>query len=252
MEQILKIDQVSFQYNGNSILEDVNLKVKKGDFAALIGPNGSGKSTLMRLIIGQLLPNSGKITLFGTPIERFKEWPKIGYMSQTAREFNKSFPATVREVIGANLYHQLGFFKFLKSEHEQKINQVLKWVGMLKVKEKIVGNLSGGQQQRILLGRTLVTDPELILLDEPLVGVDTRAQEEFFILLNKLNKELGISILMVSHDIHVISSKANKIICFSDRKLYTHKAEEFNFDIYYKNIIRKNRLVPNHENQVVK
>lgn len=251
MREVIRVRKLSFNYNGARVLEGVNLDVNQGDFVALIGPNGSGKTTLMKLLVGQLTPSSGEISLFGTPVGRFKEWPRIGYISQVAREFNKSFPATVREVVGANLYHQMGFFKILKSEHEARIDQVLKWVDMLKFKDNTIGSLSGGQQQRILLARTLVTDPELILLDEPLVGVDARAEDEFFQLINKLNHE-GITIMMVSHDIHVVSNQANKIVCLADRKLYYHNAEEFDFNYYLEEIKGKNRLVPEHRHRVVK
>ncbi|HLV09199.1 MAG TPA: ABC transporter ATP-binding protein [Halanaerobiales bacterium] len=251
MEEVIQIDGLNFKYSEKFILKELDLAVEKGDFVALIGNNGSGKSTLLKILVRELIPDRGKIKLFGTLIEHFDKWVKIGYIAQTVREFNKSFPATVREIIGANLYNKMGFIKLLRPEQEDKIEEVLEWVGMLKFKNTSIGSLSGGQQQRVLLARALITDPELILLDEPLTGLDARVQEEFYHLINRLNQDLGISIVMVSHDIHLVSNQANKIACLDGGRLFLHSADEFDFNSYFKSINGESKLIPEYRRRVV-
>ncbi|AGB41571.1 ATPase component of Mn/Zn ABC-type transporter [Halobacteroides halobius DSM 5150] len=234
MKEIIEINNLCFAYKEDTILNKINLKINQGDFAAFIGPNGSGKSTLLKLITGSLKPMQGQIKLFNTPVEEFNDWAKVGYVSQKVRSFNDSFPATVREIIGASLYRKMGFFKLLTNKLENEIDRVLDLVGMLDYKARQIGNLSGGQQQRIFIARILINQPEIILLDEPLVGLDIKAQEEFYRLLNNLSQELDITIVMISHDIHVISNQADKIVCFKKGQVFTHQAENFNYNDYFR------------------
>ena len=245
MDNIIDVKNLSFKYDEQIVFKNVNIKVEKGDFLAFIGPNGSGKSTLMKLMIGNLLPAKGEIRLFGKDINIFKQWSKIGYMSQQVRDFNQSFPATVKEVIAANLYHQMGIIKILNKGLEKKIDKALKMVDMYAYKDRQIGNMSGGQQQRVFIARTLVTEPEVIFLDEPMSGIDANSQDEFIDLINKLNKELDITIIMVSHDIHVISSQANKIACFGNQKIYLHQADEFDYNCYLDDR-KSRRILPEH------
>ncbi|MEJ6949924.1 metal ABC transporter ATP-binding protein [Natronospora cellulosivora (SeqCode)] len=247
MNNVIKVKNVSFKYDEQVVLKNINLKVAKGDFLALLGSNGSGKTTLMKLIIGELKASSGSIELLGENVSNFKSWSKIGYISQQVKEFNQSFPATVREVIAANLYFKMGYFKLLKKELSKKIDESLKLLDMYQYKDRQIGKLSGGQQQRVFIARTLVTDPEIIFLDEPLVGVDENNQKEFMSIINKLNRELGISIVMISHDIHIVSSEANKIACFSDGDLFLHSADDFTYDDYVKKVNNDRVFLPEHD-----
>ncbi|MCK8826500.1 metal ABC transporter ATP-binding protein [Natroniella acetigena] len=251
-EKVVEINNLSFKYNNKLILDDINLEVNKGDFVAFIGPNGSGKSTLLKLLVGVLSFKMGEIKLLDQPISKFNNWTKVGYISQKARDFNSSFPATVKEVVGANLYSKMGIFKFLTNKLSKKVEQALELVNMLEYKNRTIGELSGGQQQRVFIARTLVNDPEIILLDEPLVGVDAQAQDDFYQLIGRLNRKLEITIIMISHDINMISSQADKIVCFSDQKLYLHQTEEFDYLAYLNQIKTSNSiLVPEHNHQVV-
>ncbi|MFW6264881.1 MAG: metal ABC transporter ATP-binding protein [Bacillota bacterium] len=246
MKKIVDVKDVSFKYEEQFVLKHINLEVKKGDFLALLGPNGSGKTTLMKLLIGELKASSGYIKIMGNDINNFSDWSKLGYISQQVKEFNHSFPATVREVIAANLYTKMGFLKLMNRSLRQKIDEILKMLDMYKFRNRQIGKLSGGQQQRVFIARTLVTDPELIFLDEPLVGVDDRNQKEFMRIINKLNREFGISIIMISHDIHIVSSEANKIACFTDDGLYIHSADEFTYDDYTREINNGSVFLPEH------
>lgn len=245
MEKIIEVKNLSFKYSEQVVFDNINIDINKGDFIAFVGPNGSGKSSLMKLLIGNLTPDKGEIRILGKNISKFKKWSKIGYMSQQIRDFNQSFPATVKEVIAANLYHYMGIIKVLNKDLEKRIDKALRLVDMYSYKNRLIGNLSGGQQQRVFIARTLVTDPEIIFLDEPMVGIDAKSQDEFIKLINKLNRELNITIVMVSHDIHVISSQANKIACFANKKIHFHLAEDFDYN-NFQNESNSSWILPQH------
>jgi len=239
-KKIVEVKNVSFSYGDNKVLENVSLYIEEGDFVGIIGPNGSAKSTLLKLMVGLLKPDSGNIYLFNKPVNEFKNYNKIGYISQNAREFNKMFPATVEEVVAANIYTKGILPKRIKREEREKIDEVLKIVDMDKYKERKIGNLSGGQKQRVFIARALINNPRILFMDEPLVGVDIESQNKFYNLLNKINEEFNITLIMVSHDIGVISNKVNKLFCLSNGKVYKHdlnKDMKINLkDIYGENM----------------
>jgi zinc transport system ATP-binding protein len=219
------------------VLKHVCFSVNKGDFIGLIGPNGSGKSTLVKLLLGTLEPVEGTIKILGQDIKKFKDWHRIGYVSQKANSFNTSFPATVEEVVGANLYSKIGLFKRVGKQSKVEIQKALELVGMEEYRHKLIGNLSGGQQQRIFIARVLVSKPDIMFLDEPTVGIDIKSEDAVYCLLAKLNKELGISVVMVTHDISAITTHANKLACMGNGKVFMHDptqelTEEYLSDLY--------------------
>ncbi len=224
MEKVVSIRNLTFGYDKKFILDDINLDIFKGDYLGIVGPNGSSKSTLIKLLLGLLKPDKGRIQLFGKDIENFHDWGKIGYVAQKATSFNTSFPATVEEVIAVNLYPKIGLFKTIKKSHLKRVNEVLEIVGMKEYKDRLIGNLSGGQQQKVFIARTLVSEPQVIFLDEPTVGIDLDSQIEFYDLLEKLNKEFNITIVMISHDIGVITEKVSRVACMGDSKLVVHNS----------------------------
>lgn len=220
--KIIDIKNVSFSYGNNRVLNNITLSIEEGDFVGIIGENGSAKTTLLKLMVGLLKADTGQINLFDKPIEVFKDFNKIGYISQTAREFNNMFPATVEEVVAANIYANRSFFNRLKKSDNKKVDEVLKIVEMDKFRERKIGNLSGGQKQRVFIARALVNNPSILFMDEPLVGVDFESQNRFYNLLDKLNKKYNITLVMISHDIGVISEKVNKLFCLANGKVYEH------------------------------
>ena len=246
MEKVLDVKDVYFAYGKKHVLEDVNLAVFRGDFLGIVGPNGSAKTTLIKIILGILKPQRGTVVLLNSPIERFNQWNKIGYISQRVKDFNIAFPATVEEIVGANLYGQMGFLKFLNKGHKMKIREALDIVNMPDYQNHLIGNLSGGQQQRIFIARTLVSDPEIIFMDEPLTGVDVQSQEQFYGLMEKLNKDLKITLIMVSHDIGVITNKANRVACVGDKKVCVHPSEDFDKEGHIKKIYGKDLSILHH------
>jgi zinc transport system ATP-binding protein len=227
MQAIIEIKQLSYRYEKESVLEDITITVPDGSFLAIVGPNGSGKSTLLKLILGLLKPQKGDIFLFGQEISKFKDWQKIGYVSQKANSFNTGFPATVFEVVSSGLTKKLGLFTFFKKEHRQKVMDALDSVGMMSFSHRNIGELSGGQQQRVFIARALVSEPKLLILDEPTVGVDADNVHSFYEMLGDLNTSSGITLLLVTHDIGTISDKVTHVACLNKHLHFHGNTEEF-------------------------
>lgn len=224
--RILEVENLTFAYQKKYIFKNVSFSVNKGDFVGIIGPNGSGKSTLIKLMLGILTPEAGQIRIFGEDIRKFSEWPKIGYVSQKANSFNGDFPATVNEIVGAALLANKGLFQRKLWDYNRRINEALKKVGMQDYGDKMIGRLSGGQQQRVFIARVLVTEPEIMFLDEPTVGIDAKSEEALYCLLARLNSELGITIIMVTHDIGAITAHADKLIVLEEKGLSVHDMKD--------------------------
>ncbi len=220
-ESIIRLEAVNFSYGSKQVLTHVNFEIKRGEFVGLVGPNGGGKTTIIKIILGLLKPDSGKVFLHDTQIEAFKDWNRIGFVSQKANTFNKGFPATVFEVVSMGLTAKLGLFKFLNKQAKEKVYQAIEQVGMLEFAHRNIGDLSGGQQQRVFIARALVSQPELLILDEPTVGIDFKNVERFYELLNDLNKKNKITLLLVTHDTGVMTNYATKIACLN-QSLHFH------------------------------
>lgn len=226
MKPIIKVNKLTFGYNDKIILENVNWEVNRGDFVGILGSNGSGKSTLMKLLLRILSPIDGEIQILGENIERFKQWEKIGYVPQKANAFNTNFPANVEEIVGANIIKKRGFGKVSKEQGMEAISKALSTVGMLEYRKSLIGCLSGGQQQRVFIARALVNNPEILFLDEPTVGIDIKSEDALYCLLAELNQNLGLTIIMVSHDISALTVHAGKLVCMGNKKLIFHDARE--------------------------
>lgn len=226
-EPVVSLKGVYFSYENKRILNNIHLDIQKGAFLGLVGPNGGGKTTLIQLILGLLTPDQGEISILGQPISTFKQWNRIGFVSQKANSFNKGFPATVFEVVSMGLTTKIGYFRFFNKKHKEKVYQALQQVDMEQYANQNIGNLSGGQQQRVFIARALVGDPELIILDEPTVGVDYKNVDRFYDLLNELNKKQGISLLLVTHDTGVMTKYATNVACLNQTLHFHGNSEEY-------------------------
>lgn len=222
-KNIIEIEELTFSYGQRTVLEDVNLTLKEGDFLGLVGPNGSGKSTLIKCMLGLLTPNKGTVKLFGKQMDKFNNWNDVGFVSQKASSFNSGFPATVFEVVSMGLYGKVGLFRFLTKKHKEKVKETIRQVGMEDYMNQNIGELSGGQQQRAFIARALVSDPKLLILDEPTVGVDIKSVANFYHMLKKLNQEQGITLLLVTHDIGVMTEYVTNVACLN-KHLHFHGA----------------------------
>lgn len=224
---ILKVKNLSYKYTKDQVLEDISIEVPNGAFLAIVGPNGSGKSTLLKLILGLLKMQTGTIELFGENIRQFRDWQKIGFVSQKANSFNSGFPATVFEVVQSGLTKKIGLFKFASKTDKVKVKNALEAVDMLSYQNRNIGELSGGQQQRVFIARSLVVAPELMILDEPTVGVDSKNVKQFYELLGNLNQKLGITLILVTHDVGTVTDKVTHVACLNKHLHFHGNTEEY-------------------------
>jgi zinc transport system ATP-binding protein len=221
---LVGVEGLTFSYGFRPVLEDISLSIRKGDFLAMLGPNGSGKTTLVKLIIGLLKPDRGRIVLFGKQASEFRDWPEIGYVPQKATHFDPLFPASAREVVAMALRSTRGVSR---RGEEDAVRSALALVGMDEHRNRTIGRLSGGQQQRVFIARAIVSRPRILFLDEPTAGVDAGTQEHFYDLLGTLNTREGITIVLVTHDIGIVNKHITKVACLNQRLIYHGTHEEF-------------------------
>ena len=196
----LRLDGVGFAYGRHGVLDDVSLHVEPGEFVALAGPNGSGKSTLVRLLLGLLVPDAGSVRLFGEDARALRDRWRVGYVPQRAAAAS-ALPATVREVVSAGRLGRSGWHARLRSEDWQAIDHALEEVDLTALRDRRVGELSGGQQQRVFIAKALAAEPDLLVADEPVAGVDAESQRRFRDSLSHLVREHGGAVLLVSHEL---------------------------------------------------
>lgn len=226
--EIVSIENLWLFRGEHAILEDINLKLEKADFLGLIGPNGGGKSTLLKVMLGLIKPDRGRIEIFGLPPVAARGL--VGYLPQKTI-FDQNFPVKVREVVQMGRFSRTGLFRRYGPDDRKAAIRALEAVGMEDRSDREIGALSGGEQQRVFVARSLVSEPELLLLDEPTAGVDSAQQTEFYDLLCHLNRDMGIAIVLVSHDITAISKYVGKIACLNQRLYYHGSRELTNEDI---------------------
>ena len=212
---IVSIKNVTVKYDSYIALKDANLEILEDDFIGIIGPNGGGKTTLIKSIIGSV-PYSGEVTLSPT---LFKDGKRlIGYLPQQTT-FDKQFPISVIEVVLSGLQSQKGFSIRYSQKDKIKALQLLDSMSIISIADKQIGEISGGQMQRVLLCRAIISEPKLLILDEPTNFVDKRFESELYDILKELNKRMAI--VMVSHDVHNISSAVKSIVCVN-RTIHKH------------------------------
>lgn len=224
---LIQVDNVSFNFHGLKVLQDISFSISPGDFLALIGPNGSGKTTLIRIILGILKPSSGRVVLIGQELNQFTQWQRIGYVPQKAILLDPYFPASVREVVAMGLISLKRFPRLLTRQDESSIDKALDRVGLKGLKSRRIGELSGGQQQRVFIARAIVNGPDVLFLDEPTAGVDADTQTRFYDMLAELNRQEGLTIVLITHDFGIITKHANKVACLNQRLFFHGTHEEF-------------------------
>lgn len=247
-KNIIEAQDVSFSYGETPVLKNITLSIHQGDYLGIIGPNGAGKSTLLKVMLGLLKPTSGKIKLFGNEHISLKERSRLGYVPQKAINFDALFPATVFEVVAMGRYGKKGLLKRLNKDDWSIVERSLKQVEMWMYKDRLIGDLSSGQQQRVFIARALAGEPEIIFLDEPTVGVDVKTQEQFYALLKKLNQEMNITLILISHDIDVVAEEATELACINQTLIYHGAPDEFIKGDYLKKLYGHNirQILHNH------
>lgn len=206
-----------FSYEGSEVLRDVSISLKKGEFLGLIGPNGGGKTTFLKLLLGLLKPDKGKILILGEQPNSARR--RVGYVPQNT-DFSTRFPISVMDValMGRLASSRIGMR--YSAEDREKVRKALEMVGMWQYRSRPIGHLSGGQRQRVFVARALVTDPEILFLDEPTASVDPEFQVDLYSLLKELNRD--VTIVVITHDVGVVSSYMKSIACVN-RHLIFHE-----------------------------
>jgi zinc transport system ATP-binding protein len=202
---------VDFAYGRDPVLAGVDLEVASGEFVALVGPNGSGKSTLLRLLLGLAQPDNGSIELFGVPPARLADRWRLGYVPQRATVADH-LPATVEEIVSAGCLTRRGWRRRLRASDRDDVAHALESVALLDRAGDPMRELSGGQQQRVLIAKALVSWPDLLILDEPVAGVDTDSQALFRDALVHLVKDHGSAVLLVSHELGAVADDLDRVL----------------------------------------
>lgn len=214
MKPLITCEHVDFGYEQIDAVIDVTIKIFPGDYIGVVGVNGSGKSTLMKGILGLLKPTSGSLLLS----EELRDWG-IGYLpQQTAAQ--RDFPATVYEVVRSGCLSRRGGFPFYTKEEKKLAVENMERLGISELSRQCYRELSGGQQQRVLIARALCATKDLLVLDEPITGLDPSAVQEFYGLVGRLNREDGVAVIMVSHDIGNLVTQADRILHLNQKVLY--------------------------------
>lgn len=221
-EPVIEIRNLCLSLLNQTVLEDVSITVRKGDFFAIIGPNGAGKTTLIKAILGLIPPDRGEILLFSRPAS-FRERARIGYVPQY-HAFDFQFPITVRDmVLTGRAGHMKSLFSRYSAADYEAADHALFRISATMIADRQISDLSGGERQRILIARALASYPEILILDEPTVYVDTPTEDHFYELLASLSNE--ITILMITHDIGAVSRHVNRVACLN-RRLYQHESDQ--------------------------
>jgi zinc transport system ATP-binding protein len=251
-ELVVALSGVTFGYTSTPVVEDVSLTIDQGEYVAIVGPNGSGKSTLMQLMLGLLRPDEGSARLFDEPATRFDDGERVGYVAQHASAA-KEMPITVREVVKMGRFSHVGLDRFaaertvdslleepvrtvtdaakavfgrLSGEDWAIVDDALATVGMSAFADRRVTQLSGGQRQRAFIARALASEADLLVLDEPTVGVDAESVDAFYDLLAALNAE-GITVVLIEHDLGAVVEHANRVVCLNREVYFDGSTDEF-------------------------
>ena len=217
-EPIIRFDHASFGFPGVIALKDISLSINAGEFVGVIGPNGSGKTTLCRAVLGLMAPVEGHLHIFDCACDELRchHRAKIGYLPQKG-VVDRNFPVTVLETVMMGRYGALGLFKRPGSKDQEIAIESLTHVGMERHKDTALGHLSGGQQQRVFIARALAQQPKVLLLDEPTTGLDMTAQHNVIELVEHLHDELGLTVLLITHDINMIRSRVDRLVLLKTR-----------------------------------
>lgn len=218
MLKIVEINNLTVQYPDVKALDDISLVVNQGDFLGIIGPNGAGKSTLFASMLGLHTKYTGTIKFFDEDIKKSKHYLKqLGYVPQKPI-FEKNFPVTVTDVVRMGLR---------KESDENKIDKILQQLWIHELRERRIGELSGGQQQRVFIAKALVNNPKILILDEPVTGIDQQSIDLFYSILRELNSKQKITIIWSSHDLDAVNKLANHVACLNRTLFFHGESEKF-------------------------
>ena len=221
-QSALSVRNLNFAYNGHTVLSDVSLDIQQGEYVGIIGPNGGGKTTFLKLVLGLLEPKNGSLSVFGESPSKARKLGRIGYVPQRAVQLEKRFPATVLEVVESGLTSVPTSLR-----KNDAVTKAMEVTDIADLQSQLIHELSGGQRQRVFIARCLTAQPRVLLLDEPVTGVDVPARERFYALLKELNAKKDITILFVTHDVDAIAKEVDQVLCLNQKVCCHASPQEF-------------------------
>ena len=224
--EVITVRHVWAGYDGELVLEDINLTAYQGDYIGLIGPNGGGKTSLLRVLLGLLTPSRGEVRILGRPVQEGRRW--VGYVPQVV-DLDREFPISVWDVVRMGRLGQRRLLQRYTAEDDAIVARSLERVDLLDLRRRPIGELSGGQRQRAYIARALATQPRILLLDEPTSSVDPQVSGDIYELLRRLNED-RLTIVLVSHDMNAISAHVKTVGCLN-RRLFYHGGKEVTPDM---------------------
>lgn len=210
---MIEVQGLTVKRGVSEAISNASFVIEKGDYVGIVGPNGGGKTTLVLAMLGLLPKEAGSIKIMGQEIEDFRHWDKVGYVSQYAINFDSQFPLTVRELVGLGRVNRKKMGHFRNKQDWKAVDEALAIMNISDLASKRIGQLSGGQRQRAFVAKSLVSEPQLLVLDEPVTGFDPVTQEKFFMQLANLNQKKGLTILIVSHDLAAVFCRMSRVLC---------------------------------------
>ena len=210
---VIEADGFTITRSGATVISDASFTIEQGDYVGMVGPNGGGKTTLLQALLGIIPASAGIIRLFGQDIKAFSDWQRVAYVAQDAINFDASFPLTVRELTGLGRITRDSMGRPFSQTDWQAVDETLELMEMDALADRRIGHLSGGQKQRVFVAKALVRDPDILLLDEPVTGVDAETQERFYKKLSDLNEARSLTIIIVSHDLAAVFCRMSKVMC---------------------------------------
>lgn len=223
----ISVDAVSFSYQEQTVLEDINLEIATGEFIVVVGPNGAGKSTLLKIMAGLLQPQRGRVMIGAENLNEAQRSRQIAYVPQHYSAHTPGFPATVEEIVALGVLRDRNT---TRQARQHIVNHMIELVGVTDLAKRRIGELSGGQQQRVMVAMALAANPQVMLLDEPTSGIDFEASSKIYSLLKELNRNLKITVVMVSHDMDKALHYADKVACINRGLCFYGASADFDFD----------------------
>lgn len=224
---LIKAENLTYAKDDDPILENLSFVINEGDYLGITGPNGSGKTTLLKMFLGLLTPTSGTISLLGTDPVTSPYKSSIGYVPQRLSHSDHAFPATVSEIVMTGIIAQKKGLNMFSAKDKELAREAMNKANIYELKNKLIHNLSGGQKQRVFIARALASRPKLLILDEPTSGVDVGSQKTFYELLKQLNNTDSLTIILVSHDMEVISREVKSVMYLNKTIQYLGDPQNF-------------------------
>jgi ABC-type Mn2+/Zn2+ transport system ATPase subunit len=233
----LKVENLCVKLNNHHLIENISFSVDEGSIVAIIGPNGAGKTTLIKAILGLIPHTAGSVLLYGRPFKPNSSEIKVGYVPQRL-EFDRTFPLTVSELLRFTV-PPLYFLPFYKKRGREHIEELLEITGALQLANRRIGKLSGGELQRVMIAKAIINNPKILFLDEPASGVDIEGQERFYDLIKRLNREKGLTVILISHDLNIVYRFADNVLCMNRRLICSGKPSKTLTDEVIKSVYGK-------------